>query len=49
MSKALEGVRVIDLSYIVAGPSGGRTLAEYGAEVIKISNPTNVPDRTHWV
>ncbi|MBI4202298.1 MAG: CoA transferase [Chloroflexi bacterium] len=49
MNKALEGVRVIDISYIVAGPSGGRTLAEYGAEVIKINNPVNVPDRTHWV
>ena len=49
MKKALEGVRVIDISYIVAGPTGGRTLAEYGAEVIKINNPERLHKRTQWV
>ncbi|MEM7033380.1 MAG: CoA transferase [Chloroflexota bacterium] len=36
----LKGVRVLDLSNILAGPASARTLAEYGADVIKI-DPTN--------
>ena len=36
---ALEGVRVLDLCIILAGPTCGRTLAEFGADVIKIDNP----------
>ena len=35
----LEGVKVLELSHIVAGPSGGIILAEMGAEVIKIEHP----------
>ena len=34
----LSGVRVIDLCIILAGPTCGRTLAEYGAEVIKVDS-----------
>ncbi len=37
---ALEGVRVLDLCIILAGPTCGRTLAEFGADVIKIDNPS---------
>ena len=36
---ALHGVRVLDLCIILAGPTCGRTLAEFGADVIKIDNP----------
>ena len=35
----LKGVRVLDLSNVLAGPASARTLAEYGAEVIKIDPP----------
>lgn len=40
MRAALQGVRVLDLCIILAGPTLGRTLAEFGADVIKIDNPT---------
>jgi crotonobetainyl-CoA:carnitine CoA-transferase CaiB-like acyl-CoA transferase len=36
---ALAGVRVLDLCIILAGPTLGRTLGEFGADVIKIDNP----------
>lgn len=36
---ALEGVRVLDLCIILAGPTCGRTLAEFGADVIRIDSP----------
>jgi len=39
MRAALAGVRVLDLCIILAGPTCGRTLAEFGADVIKIDNP----------
>jgi crotonobetainyl-CoA:carnitine CoA-transferase CaiB-like acyl-CoA transferase len=32
----LDGVRVLDLTRVLAGPTGGRTLASYGAEVLNI-------------
>ncbi|HLZ68511.1 MAG TPA: CoA transferase [Dehalococcoidia bacterium] len=36
---ALQGVKVLDLCIILAGPTCGRTLAEFGADVIKIDAP----------
>jgi crotonobetainyl-CoA:carnitine CoA-transferase CaiB-like acyl-CoA transferase len=36
----LQGVRVIELSHIVAGPSGGTILGDLGAEVIKVEHPS---------
>lgn len=38
----LRGLKVLDLSNMVAGPLGATTLAEYGAEVIK-ADPSNCP------
>lgn len=33
------GLRVVDLTQILAGPSAGRVLAEYGADVVKVNSP----------
>ncbi|KAF1945732.1 CoA-transferase family III [Clathrospora elynae] len=35
----LAGIRVLELCRIIAGPAIGRGLAEYGAEVIKVTSP----------
>ncbi len=34
----LSGIRVVDLSWIIAGPTAARTLAAMGAEVIKVGS-----------
>ncbi|PBP28903.1 putative CAIB/BAIF family enzyme [Diplocarpon rosae] len=37
--QVLSGIRVLELCRIIAGPAIGRTLAEYGAQVIKVTSP----------
>lgn len=38
-ARPLSGVRVLDLTRVLAGPTSGRTLASYGAEVLRIAAP----------
>ncbi len=47
MSRALEGLRVIELGQLLAGPFAGCMLGYFGAEVIKVEPPGGDPIR-NW-
>lgn len=48
MATALDGIKVLDLSRILAGPWATQSLADLGAEVWKVEHPVGGDDTRSW-
>ncbi len=45
--QALDGIRVLDVATLFAGPLAATFLADFGAEVLKVEHPRGDPARLH--
>jgi crotonobetainyl-CoA:carnitine CoA-transferase CaiB-like acyl-CoA transferase len=48
MAGPLQGIVILDLTRILAGPWATQLLADYGADVIKVEHPNGGDDTRHW-
>ncbi|MEK4970215.1 CaiB/BaiF CoA-transferase family protein [Cytobacillus sp. FSL R7-0696] len=48
MDRALDGIRVLDLSRVYAAPAGSMILADLGADVIRIESPMGTDSMRDW-
>lgn len=46
--KPLEGVRILDLTRVLAGPTASMILGDLGADVIKVENPMSGDETRQW-
>ncbi|MEY4504591.1 MAG: hypothetical protein RL154_887 [Pseudomonadota bacterium] len=47
LDKVFSGLKVLDCTHVIGGPITGRTLAEFGADVLHLSKP-DYPDHMNW-
>ena len=48
MSGPLDGVTLIELGQLIAGPFCGQLMADYGADVIKVEDPNKGDPLRDW-
>jgi formyl-CoA transferase len=44
----LSGIRVLELGQLIAGPFAGKTLADFGAEIVKVESPGEGDPLRRW-